>query len=70
MFDGMNAVKYVLDKPRFAECMLLNTFWINHVWWNVCYQTHFALNQQTYITAIKKEKTNSRKFAGLLLIKL
>ena len=23
----MNAVKYILDKPRFAECMLLNTFW-------------------------------------------
>ena len=67
---GMFAAKYILDKPRFAEWMLLNTFRINHVWWNVCCQIHFALNQQTYITAIKKEKTNCRKFAGLLLIKL
>ena len=56
--------------PTPTECSLLNTFWINHVWWNVCCQIHFALNQQTYITAIKKEKTNCRKFAGLLLIKL
>ncbi len=70
MFDGINAAKYVLDYICFAECSLPNTFWINHVWWNVCCQIHFALNQQTYITAIKKEKTNCRKFAGLLLIKL
>ena len=66
----MNAVKYVLDYICFAECMLPNMFWIIYVLRNVCCQIHFALNQQTYITAIKKEKTNSRKFAGLLLIKL
>lgn len=23
--------------------MLLNTFWINHVWWNVCCQICFGL---------------------------
>ena len=31
MFDGMNAAKHILDKPRFAECMLLNTFRIIYV---------------------------------------
>ena len=33
----MYAAKYILDKLRMVECMLLNTFCINHVWWNVRY---------------------------------
>ena len=53
---GMFAVKYVLDYICSAECMLLTTFWINHVLRNVRCQIHFALNQQTYITAIKKRR--------------
>ena len=66
----MNAAKYISHNICLTELMLLNMFWIIYVLRNECCQIHFALNQQTYITAIKKEKTNCRKFAGLLLIKL
>ena len=39
----MFAAKYILDKPRMVECMLPNTFWINHVLWNECCQICFGL---------------------------